>query len=97
MMCASNGWRLEASPFTIMRLSRALRCAARSFRRIVLRALTVFRPPGAVAPCFCRQNSLYDYAIPNGYSLGWGAVRGESHTPNQLQVPQGVRERRASG
>src|ERR1700691_1822220 len=41
MMCASSGWRLEARPLTIMRISRTLRCAARSFLRIVLRAVTV--------------------------------------------------------
>ena len=41
MMCARRGCRVEAIPFTIMRISRSLRCAASNFFRILLRDVTV--------------------------------------------------------
>src|ERR1700756_3536490 len=42
MICTSNGWRVEISPFAIIRIDRSLRWAARDLRRILFVSFTIF-------------------------------------------------------
>ena len=78
MMWTRSGWRVEASPFAIMRNSRSFLCAASSFRRIFVLAVMELRN---------ERRARFPQPLSSNYAIGGAArdvgrvARGEGEKP----------------
>src|ERR1700684_2519115 len=90
MICTSKGCRVETSPFTSMRASRSLRCAARYFLRIFFRTVTDLTGEPAEPATAPSESLCHTSAVPRGDRAQ------EYPVPSLDPQPRLVKEKEAS-